>query len=84
MVELVAPPRVRVADMEALPVGAPKFNVVAAPAKLTVVAVVLSKSKLVEPVVKEVVSSGEVLITTFPLPVIALETRFLLPSVNTA
>jgi hypothetical protein len=84
MVELLLPPSVNIAEIEALPVGAPKFKVVAAPAKLTVVAVVLSKSKLVEAVVKEVVSAGDVLMTTFPLPVMALEIRFLLPSVKTA
>ena len=56
----LAPPRVRVAEVEALPVGAPMFKVVAAPAKLTVVAVVLRRSKEVDPVVKDVVITGEV------------------------
>ena len=48
----------------------PRLNfVVAPPARLTVVAVVLSKSKEDEPVVKLVVIAGEVPKTATPLPV---------------
>lgn len=53
----------------AVPVVAPMVRVVAAWAKLTVVAVVLTKANVVEPVVKEVVIAGEVPNTATPLPV---------------
>ena len=52
-----------------VPVPAPIERVVAAPAKLTVVAVVLTSEKVVEPVVIEVVMSGEVPNTATPVPV---------------
>ena len=45
------------------------FSVVAAPAKLTVVAVVFNSAKVVEPVVSEVVIAGDVPKTATPLPV---------------
>ena len=46
--------------MVVVPVAAPRLRAVAAPAKLTVVAVVLSRAKVVEGVVKLVVMAGEV------------------------
>jgi hypothetical protein len=52
-----------------VPVPAPILSVVAAPAKLTVVAVVLTKAKVVEPVVRLVVIAGEVPKTATPDPV---------------
>ena len=74
----------------------PRFKVVVAPpAKLTVVAVVLSRSKLVEGVVKEVVIAGDVPKTATPVPVSSVRAfsraeegpdpvKLLEPSVNTA
>ena len=53
----------------AVPDDAPIASVVAAPAKLTVVAVVFNKSKLVEAVVREVVIAGDVPKTATPVPV---------------
>jgi hypothetical protein len=53
----------------AVPVVAPIVRVVAAPAKLTVVAVVLIRSKELDPVVREVVIAGDVPKTATPLPV---------------
>jgi hypothetical protein len=44
----------------AVPVAAPMFTAVAAPAKFTVVAVVLTKAKVVDGVVMPVVTAGEV------------------------
>lgn len=52
-----------------LVVTAPIFTVVAAPAKFTVVAPVLSKSKLLEVVINEVSNVGEVCNTVLPVPV---------------
>jgi len=52
-----------------VPVDAPTERVVAAPAKLTVVAVVLIRLNVVEPVVREVVISGDVPKTATPVPV---------------
>ena len=48
-------------------------KVVAAPAKLTVVAVVFNKSKLVDGVVKLVVIAGEVPNTATPVPPVSSE-----------
>lgn len=53
----------------AVPDEAPMFRVVAAPAKLTVVALAFISAKLDEAVVSEVVISGDVPNTTRPLPV---------------
>jgi hypothetical protein len=47
MVEPVVPPSVKVAEIEALPVGAPRFKLVAAPAKFKVVVVVLNRLRVV-------------------------------------
>lgn len=55
--------------MVAVPVVAPMVRVVAALAKLTVVAVVSTRSKEEEPVVREVVMAGEVPNTDTPVPV---------------
>jgi hypothetical protein len=44
----------------AVPVAAPRFTAVAAPAKFTVVAVVLTRAKVVDGVVMPVVTAGEV------------------------
>ena len=52
-----------------VPVAAPILNAVAALAKFTVVAVVLIKSKLVDPVVIDVVNAGLVPNTNTPVPV---------------
>jgi hypothetical protein len=43
-----------------VPVAAPRFKAVAAPARLTVVAVVLTKAKVVDGVVRPVVTAGDV------------------------
>jgi len=87
----VVPARVRLPEravvaflIVAVPVVAPIVRPVAAPAKLTVVAVVLRRSKLAPPATIEVLTVGEVLMTTLPDPVIAFETKFLLPFVKTA
>ena len=61
--------------MVAVPVVAPIVRVVAALAKLTVVAVVSTRSKLVEPVVKEVVIAGEVPNTKSPAVPVSSETE---------
>ena len=53
----------------ALPVAAPRDITVAAPKAFTVVAVVLNKANVPEPVVTLVVKSGEVANTKAPLPV---------------
>jgi hypothetical protein len=53
-----------------LVVTAPIFTVVAALAKFTVVAPVLSKSKLLEVVINEVSNVGEVCNTVLPVPVV--------------
>ena len=69
------PKRVRAPEMEAalfmvvVPVAAPRLRLVAAPAKLTVVAVVLTRAKVVEGVVMLVVMVGEVPKTATPVPV---------------
>src|SRR3989344_5652023 len=69
------PKRVKAPETEAalamvvVPVAAPIFKAVAAPAKLTVVAVVLTKAKVVEPVVRLVVIAGDVPKTATPDPV---------------
>ncbi len=55
--------------MVAVPVVAPTVKVVAAPARFTVVAVALTKLKVVEGVVREVVISGEV-VARVPLTVV--------------
>ena len=71
------------------------LSVVEAPAKLTVVAVVLTSAKVVEPVVRLVVIAGDVPKTATPVPVSsdnefksaaerAVEVRFDDASVNTA
>ena len=69
------PYRVKAPEMEAalamvvVPVAAPMLRAVAAPAKLTVVAVVFKRSKEVEPVVRLVVMAGDVPKTATPEPV---------------
>ena len=65
----MVPVTLRVLLILVLPVAAPRLRVVAAPAKLTLVAVVLSKSKEVEGVVILVVMAGEMLKTATPDPV---------------
>lgn len=55
--------------MVVVPVVAPMVRVVAAWAKLTVVAVVLTRAKVDEGVVNEVVIAGEVAKTMTPVPV---------------
>ena len=55
--------------MVVVPVAAPIFKAVAAPAKLTVVAVVLTRAKVVEGVVRLVVMAGEGPKTARPDPV---------------
>ena len=81
--------------MVVVPPAAPTLRVVAAPAKLMVVAAVLSKSKLAEAVVRLVVIAGLVPKTATPVPVSSLrplskaalvpvDTKFLEPSVKTA
>ena len=55
--------------IDAVPVVPPIVRVVAAPAKSTVVAVVLIRAKVVDPVVREVVIAGEVPNTLTPEPV---------------
>ena len=58
--------------MVVVPVAAPRLRVVAAPAKFTVVAVVLTRAKVVEGVVRLVVMAGEVPKTATPVPVSSL------------
>ena len=58
--------------MVVVPVAAPRLRAVAAPAKLTVVAVVLTRAKVVEGVVKLVVIAGDVPKTATPDPVSSL------------
>lgn len=65
---VAAEPPARLMDVALTPPG-PMFKVVAAPPKLTVVAVVLIKSKLTEPVVIEAAKLGEVPKTRAPDPV---------------
>jgi len=64
------PPSSRVGfEIATVPVVPPILRVVAAPAKLTVVAIVFTSANVVEPVVKDVVISGEVPNTEKPVPV---------------
>src|SRR3989344_3374088 len=62
----LAPPRVRVADKEALPVGDPIFKVVAAPPMFSVVAVALIRLKVVAAVTMSPPSTAKSLVTPNP------------------
>ena len=63
----------------AVPVAAPTFTAVAAPAKLTVVAVVLTKAKVVDGVVRLVVTAGDVRLMV-PVAVSVPATASVLPA----
>ena len=78
----VAPDPPAIAIVAAVPAPGPILNVEALPPKVRLV--LEAKAVKVAPESSEVVKVGEVLITTFPDPVMAFETRFLLPSVKTA
>ncbi len=69
----VAPSTPSTPSIEVRPLALPMLRAVdAPPAKFTVVAVVLSSAKVVEPVVSEVVSAGLVPNTATPVPVSSL------------
>jgi len=63
----------------AVPVAAPRFKDVAAPAKFTVVAVVLARAKVVDGVVRLVVTAGEVRFIV-PVAVSVPATAMVLPA----
>ena len=63
----------------AVPVAAPMFTAVAAPARLTVVAVVLTKAKVVDGVVRLVVTAGDVRLMV-PVAVSVPATASVLPA----
>ena len=63
----------------AVPVAAPRFSAVAAPARLTVVAVVLTKAKVVDGVVRLVVTAGDVRLVV-PVAVSVPATASVLPA----
>ena len=63
----------------AVPVAAPMFTAVAAPARLTVVAVVLTKAKVVDGVVRLVVAAGDVRLVV-PVAVSVPATASVLPA----
>ena len=63
----------------AVPVAAPRFRAVAAPARLTVVAVVLTKAKVVDGVVRLVVTAGDVRLMV-PVAVSVPATASVLPA----
>ena len=91
---VVVPVTVRALLTVVVPLDAPTDKVVAAPAKLTVVAIVFANAKVVESVIREVVIVGEVANTANPVPVsservlrrtdeMAVAARLLDPSVTT-
>ena len=63
----------------AVPVAAPRFRAVAAPARLTVVAVALTKAKVVDGVVRLVVTAGDVRLVV-PVAVSVPATASVLPA----